>query len=288
MHETIAAPAKINLYLAVTGRRPDGFHTLESLVAPLEFGDRMDISFSASGVDSLTCSDPDLSCGEDNLILRAITAYRKYSPFSKSLSIHLHKHIPSGAGLGGGSSDAAAILSWMNRHSSRPLPEASLIEVAASVGSDCPLFLYPRPMLMKGRGELLYEVSDSIIKELTSKTLVLFKPHFSISTVWAYRQLAQEQAYTPSSLSMDSEDRLNVLPPLFNSFESVAFYKYPVYRVLVSELQTRGLPPFLMSGSGSAGFVLLENQDPNTVIEVIRSVLGRESFALTTRVINPE
>jgi 4-diphosphocytidyl-2-C-methyl-D-erythritol kinase len=284
MSDVLIAPAKVNYYLAITGKREDGFHNLESLVLPTEYGD--EIRIKPSDEDSLTCSDPDIPCGSDNLVLKAVEVYRRKTGFDGHVSIHLEKRIPSGAGLGGGSSDAATVLCWLNEKNPNPVSQYELETISAEVGSDCPLFIRRKPVVMKGRGEILSDVSSGVLTSLKSKRLVLFKPHFSISTVWAYQSLAKEKAYHVSEINYDSGGFLRNLPPMFNSFEVTTFRKYPVYDVLKNELKLQGLPLFLLSGSGSACFAFIDAVDELVYKQVVRSVLGENCFFEVTGVLS--
>src|SRR5215213_4707075 len=146
------APAKLNLFLAVTGRRTDGFHDLVSLVAPVAWGDTLRIE-PAKADFSLECNDPAVPCDETNLVLKAARAFRAAGGWGGGAKFFLEKRIPMGAGLGGGSSDAAAALTGLNQLSGGRLTPAALEKLAGDVGSDCALFLRGTPVLMRGRGE---------------------------------------------------------------------------------------------------------------------------------------
>jgi len=283
MSDVLIAPAKVNYYLAVTGKREDGFHSLESLVLPTEYGDEIQIELSDR--DTLTCSDPSVPCGNENLVLKAADVYRQKTGFDGYVSIHLEKKIPSGAGLGGGSSDAATVLCWLNERNPRPVSRNELEAISAEVGSDCPLFVRGEPVVMKGRGEILSDVNLDVLASLKLKRVVLFKPHVSISTVWAYQSLAKEKAYHVSKMDYDAEGFLSSLPPMFNSFEVPTFRKYPIYEVLKHELSLRQLPLFLLSGSGSACFAFVDVCDEPLYEQVVRSVFGKNCFFEVTGVL---
>ena len=204
---TIAAPAKLNLFLAVTGRRADGFHDLVSVVATLDFGDTLRVEPAASL--ELSCDDPAVPADESNLVLVAARAFAAASGWRGGARFVLQKRVPAGAGLGGGSSDAAAALVALNRMAgpSFALPGARLAEVAASVGSDCPLFLDGGPQVMRGRGERLEALPARAAARLAGRRVLVFKPGFGISTPWAYGRLA---AAVPGSYlaSAEAEARL--------------------------------------------------------------------------------
>ena len=160
-------PAKINPYLAVTGRRGDGFHELVSVVAPISVGDTLEVTAAEAGF-SLSCDDPDLPTDGSNLVMKAAEMFRRKSGWKGGAEFRLQKRVPSGAGLGGGSSDAMGALRALNRLSGELLDPAALQEVAAEIGSDCPLFLHDGPVVMRGRGELI-ELNDGIAATLRGR-----------------------------------------------------------------------------------------------------------------------
>ena len=151
----VFAPAKLNLFLAITGKRADGFHDLVSVVTPLAMGDVLTLQArpKATG-DTLACRHPEVPVDASNLVLKAAAAYRKRAGSDGPPPVHfiLEKETPAGAGLGGGSSDAAAALRGMNELARRPMAAEGLRVCAAEVGSDVPLFLENGPVVMRGRG----------------------------------------------------------------------------------------------------------------------------------------
>lgn len=291
----LLAPAKLNLFLAVTGRRADGYHDLLSLVVCLDFGDGLRVE--PAEALSLTCDDPELPADETNLAMKAARAFAGESGAAADVRIHLHKVIPTGAGLGGGSSDAATVLQELNRLAppERRLDAARLAAVAARVGSDCPLFLAGgRPVILRGRGEQVVSVPDEAASRLRGRRVLVFKPGFGVSTPWAYGQLAAGApgTYLPAG---DAEQRLGawlgdpgapVEQLLFNSFESVVNRKFVALPVLGRELRERfGLEPRL-SGSGSASFAFVpEGCDVAAVAATIREAWGASAFVQEARVL---
>ena len=290
---TIAAPAKLNLFLAVTGRRADGFHDLVSVVATLDFGDTLRVEPAASL--ELSCDDPAVPADESNLVLVAARAFAAASGWRGGARFVLQKRVPAGAGLGGGSSDAAAALVALNRMAgpSFALPGARLAEVAASVGSDCPLFLDGGPQVMRGRGERLEALPARAAARLAGRRVLVFKPGFGISTPWAYGRLA---AAAPGSYlaSAEAEARLrnwvddDAAPAerlLFNSMEGPAFRKFPALPLLLEELRGECGVAAGMSGSGSACFALLpDGADAAPAIALVRRAWGGSAFARETRI----
>ena len=161
----LLSPAKINLFLSVTGRRPDGYHELTTLMAGIDLYDRITLDFSGRDI-RLQCDAPDIPQDESNLAFRAARLYEatyrrryRHAPFS-GLAIGLHKRIPAGAGLGGGSSNAATVLKALNAKAPEPLPHADLAVLALQLGADVPFFLTGRPALATGIGERLTPWND--------------------------------------------------------------------------------------------------------------------------------
>jgi len=289
---SVFAPAKLNLLLAVTGRRADGFHDLVSVAAPLDFGDTLRAE-PAKGI-TLECDDPAVPCDETNLVLKAASAFAKATADRRALagaSFFLEKRIPVGAGLGGGSSDAVAALRALNSLAGGPLGAAQLVELAAKLGSDCALFLHDGPVVMRGRGERVEPLPAGAAQRLRGRRVLIFKPEFSIATPWAYAQMAANPAtYLPA---VEAEARLvawlgDARAPaealLFNNMERAAFAKFVALPALLDELREKfGLAP-RMSGSGSACFALLPEDAPVPAITAaVRAAWGASAFVREAR-----
>ena len=147
----VFAPAKVNLSLRVLGRRADGFHDIETFIAPISLSDELELEKSGNAIE-FSCDDPTVPAGEENLVVRAATAFFKATGVSGGVSIRLHKKIPHGAGLGGGSSDAAATLAALNQLFDTKLPREALAKLAETLGSDVPFFLFESAAVCRGRG----------------------------------------------------------------------------------------------------------------------------------------
>ncbi len=283
---TIFCPAKVNLFLAVTGQRKDGYHELVSVVAPIDFGDHLWAEPGEPGQpDSLECDNPDLDVGESNLVLKASTAFRRHRDIPFGIHYRLVKRIPVGAGLGGGSSNAAAVLRALNSLVDEPLPESDLLAIGSELGSDVPLFLSNLPVIMRGRGERIEALSKKAVARLSGKRILVFKPEFPIETGWAYDRLAANPEFY-ASLSQ-SEDTLSqwlesdqpVEKLLFNSFQAPVFKKFLTYPALFSLIEKKGMTALLLSGSGSACFCLLdEKQSLATMTALIHEAWGEDVF----------
>ncbi|MDR2863956.1 MAG: hypothetical protein LBV54_08850, partial [Puniceicoccales bacterium] len=229
------APAKINLLLAITGVRPDGFHSLVSLVSPIALGDTLWLEPGASGEgqDTLACDFPGVPVDASNLVLKAAAVFREKVPHLPRLHFTLEKRVPHGAGLGGGSSDAAAALRLLNEVAGHPLDTAALEALAARLGSDCPLFLRGAPVIMRGRGERVEALTQAEASALRGRRLLLFKPAFGVSTAEAYAAM-KASGGADYVLEADAERRLaawRAVPaqealPLFNNMERAVFAKH--------------------------------------------------------------
>ncbi len=272
MSVTIFSPAKINLFLAVTDQRADGFHNLVSVVAPLNFGDELKATVVDRGSGSrfwLDCDAPDVPRDDSNLVLKAAVAFAEATGWpngtgSEGVHFELKKRIPMGAGLGGGSSNAVAALRAMNALSRNLLPAEKLAAMAVALGSDCALFLHDAPVTMRGRGDQIELLPEAATKRLRGRKILLFKPDFGISTPWAYGRMAAEAPahYLPApeaekrlSQWMAGEDAVSSL--LFNNMEGVAFRKFVALPVMLKKLQTELGVAARMSGSGSTCFALI-------------------------------
>ncbi len=311
MRVTIFSPAKINLYLAVTGRRPDGYHDLVSVAAPLDFGDELvaeigEPSLAKASADArafadksadmarsqftLACDHPEVPLDESNLVLKAAQAFAASTGWKDRVAFKLTKRIPPGAGLGGGSSNAVATLQALNKLSGGLLSASKLAALAAELGSDCAFFLHGGPAIMRGRGERIEALPEAAIRRLRDRRVLLFKPIFGISTPWAYqRMVTRGTDYLPA---VEAERRLGVwirgrAPAgelLFNNLEKVAFEKFIALPVLLGKLQSEFGVVARMSGSGSACFALPGDDFVTAPLTgLIRQCWGPRAFAEETR-----
>lgn len=301
----VFSPAKVNLYLAVTGKRGDGFHNLVSVVVPLAFGDTLSLTCGDGRNDTLEItpaptnpSAVELPVGSENLILKAAQAYRaalKQEGLSDlpytSVHFHLTKAIPHGAGLGGGSSNAVAALKLLQRIAVQPLSQTKLMEVAATLGSDCPLFFSGKGQIMHGRGELLTPISEVAALKVRGTRILLFKPPFGIPTAWAYKQLASNPELYDSE--PEAEQRiaawLNGDSPvqdlLYNRFEHPVLNKFVSLRVLFEQIRSEVGRDCLLSGSGSCCFLLNYTDPELQIIErLLRNAFGDAYFLEGTKI----
>lgn len=287
------SPAKLNLFLAVTQRRADGFHDLVSVAAPLAWGD--ELATAPASDFSLECDDPAVPADESNLVLKAARAFREATGWRGGAKFRLLKRVPPGAGLGGGSSNGVAALRALNVLAGNPLGADALAGLAASLGSDCALFLHDGPVVMRGRGEKLEPLPAAAAARLRGRRVLVFKPGFGIATPWAYGRLAAQApaSYLPAGeaeaklVAWLDDGQAPAEKLLFNSFEPVAFAKYPALPVLLESLRADFGVAAGMSGSGSACFALLpETFGPgnlSTLQATIRAAWGEGALAVETR-----
>jgi 4-diphosphocytidyl-2-C-methyl-D-erythritol kinase len=244
-------PCKINLGLNIVAKRPDGFHAIETCFYPIPWTDILEIIIS----DKLEFTQTGLSIpgrSEDNLCLRAYEILKKDFDL-KPVKIHLHKVIPTGAGLGGGSSDAAHMLRLLNAIFALGLTTDQLRKYAAKLGSDCAFFVEDKPMIGTGRGEVLSEVSLS----LNEKFIVLIKPDLHVSTAEAYAGVEPRPA-AHAVQDISEGGLLNWKEFLKNDFEDSVFKKYPVIKEIKEKLYLDGALYASMSGSGSSVYGIFE------------------------------
>jgi 4-diphosphocytidyl-2-C-methyl-D-erythritol kinase len=260
---TLLAPAKVNLTLRILGRRPDGYHDLESLVQKVSLYDRLTFSDADDGVIELTCDDPTLPTDSGNLVWRAADLLReRFAPPGRGVRIRLEKRIPHGAGLGGGSSDAATTLLGLNSLWDLKLSREVLSDLGARLGSDIPLFLHPSPSVMTGRGEIV----DPALLWIKAVFVIVY-PGISISTQWVYSNFRLTKDTNNLSILALQKAEGGELPPdrwngfLINDLEGSVLKEYPEVARCRDELLQWGAVGALMSGSGSAVFGLFEDRE---------------------------
>jgi 4-diphosphocytidyl-2-C-methyl-D-erythritol kinase len=273
----VLAPAKVNLSLRILGRRDDGFHEIETFIAPISLHDEIKIDKKRSGL-RFRCDDPAVPAGEKNLVVRAAREFFQQTKVKGGASIVLRKKIPHGAGLGGGSSDAAATLLALNQLFETNLPREALAELGSKIGSDVPFFIFQSAALGRGRGEL---ITPQKLKEQLS--ILLLKPGFAVATSWAYsrwkdsRQLpdvsSEPQEFAGHTFVNDLER------PVFEKFVFLAQLK--MWLVKQPEVGAA-----LMSGSGSTVFAVLRtNLDADLVATRARRELDPELWTCASNTI---
>jgi 4-diphosphocytidyl-2-C-methyl-D-erythritol kinase len=244
----VLAPAKVNLSLRVQCRRSDGFHELETFITPIALFDELQIERIKAGVE-LSCDDPSVPGDNDNLVVRAANAFFAATGHS-GVSIRLRKKVPHGAGLGGGSSDAASTLIALDRLFETNMPREALAKMAESLGSDVPFFIFESAALCHGRGEL---ITPQRLPEKFS--LLLLKPQFSVATPFAYSRW-KDSAQIPDIRYEAQEYRGHTF---VNDLERPVFEKYIfLARLKMWLLDQPEVAVALMSGSGSTVFAVMK------------------------------
>ena len=261
----IRAPAKINLRLRVVGKRKDGYHLIDTIMVPVSLYDEIEIS-KAKGNDrrrtasaklQVTCDHPLVPQGRKNLAYRAAALLLEKRGIDARVRIHIRKRIPVGAGLGGGSSDAAATLVGLNRLLGLRLSAGRLEKLGLSLGADVPFFIRARPARARGIGERL----DALGK-LPRLWAVILYPKFPVSTAWVYGRLhlklTKPSANTSINSLLGSAEGLRKL--LVNDLETVTVSRYPQIELLKNRLTQEGALGALMSGSGSSVFGIFNSR----------------------------
>jgi 4-diphosphocytidyl-2-C-methyl-D-erythritol kinase len=247
-------PAKINLSFEIKSRREDGFHEIETLMAPISLSDRLTIERQAdTHVVEFSCDDSSLPKGDDNLVVRAARLFLKTAQVEGGLRVTLEKKIPHGAGLGGGSSDAASTLLGLNEVFAARLERKILMELAAEIGSDVPFFIASSAAICRGRGELV--TPTKLAKPLT---LLLLKPEFGVPTPWAYGRWKDSQELP--GVQYEPQEFSGVR--FVNDLERPVFEKFILLAHLKTWLREQAeVGAALMSGSGSTIFAVLRNRN---------------------------
>jgi 4-diphosphocytidyl-2-C-methyl-D-erythritol kinase len=273
----VLAPAKINLSLRILGRRSDGFHEIETLIASISLCDEIKIE-RCSGKEAIAfrCDDPLVPKGEENLVVRAVKVFFEAMKLDVRISIELKKKIPHGAGLGGGSSDAASTLLALNELFDTKLPREALATMAEEIGSDVPFFIFQSAAVCKGRGEL---VSPIRLREQLS--VLLLKPEFSVPTQWAYsrwRNSREIPGVSYNAQELAGQTFVNDLEcPVFEKFVFLAQMKTWL-------LKQPEIGAALMSGSGSTVFAVMRScADADRLATRAKAELDPELWACAVR-----
>ncbi len=262
----VKTPAKINIGLYVTGKRQDGYHNIESIFYPINLFDK--IVIEDSNKFHFTSSDKSLTGESTNLVIQAKNLLEEYSGERLNFKIYLEKNIPIGAGLGGGSSDAAAVLNELNEFAGLNLSKQEIFDLALNLGSDVPFFLNPRPAFAEGRGEILQPLIVNI-----EYPILIVNPGIHISTPWAYSRI-QPKASQFDLRKIKSIDlyQLKIFnEQIENDFENVVFEKYRQIKELKLLHYKLGAVFSLMSGSGSSVFGIYPDEESvSTAIKIMK------------------
>lgn len=268
------------MWLEIIRKREDSYHELSSLMVPVAVFDQVEVAWSREAGMSLSCSSSEVPDDIRNLAWRAADVYRRVSGIARGVSIRLEKNIPVGAGMGGGSSDAAAVLLGLNRLSDNPLPPADLQGLAAGLGADVPFFLYCAPALATGIGERLLTVEG-----IPDYPLVLIKPPVAVSTGWVYGRLKLTRGESRIKLPSFLDRPWNLTEVLQNDLETVTLNEYPQLVQIKHWLLENGAVGSLMSGSGPTVFgVFTEQHQAESAGDLARR-LWKDCWVEVTRVL---
>ncbi len=275
---------KVNFVLNILGRRPDGFHELETLFYPVPLHDHLWADRTATGIE-LSCSNPNLPCDSTNLVWRAAKAFLDAAGIRDGIRIHLTKNLPIAAGIGAGSANAAATLLLVNELFGQPLTFEQLDVLAAGLGSDVNFFLQSGPATATGRGECIVPLPE--FSKLRGTAILLFRPGFGVATPWAFKQLAQFPDYLYGKRGRVAEavaaftgtELADASRQMFNSLEAPVMSKYPILAAYQDALRELGAAGTLMSGSGSTTFALFSKLGAaESAAEKFRSRFGTEGW----------
>ncbi len=250
----IKAPAKINIGLNIVSKRADGFHNIETIFYPISLFDNL--LFEKADSDSFSCNNTSLGKERNNLIIKAKEVLEEEFRTKFPLKIVLEKNIPIGAGMGGGSSDAASALHSINILYDLNLSKEQLNNYALRLGSDVPFFLDPRPSFASGRGEILNVLDFTI-----DFPILIVNPGIHISTKWAFDNIKPRDPYL--HLNHIFQQKIifaNLQDIITNDFEEVVFYKYPEIAQIKKDLLSREALVSMLTGSGSTVFGIFDNE----------------------------
>lgn len=266
---TRSAPAKINLNLRILGKRPDGFHELETLMVPITLADELRFQKKERGI-AMTCSDPTLPCDATNLVWKAAALFFQTYAVEGGIEIHLEKKTPHGAGLGGGSSDAATVLLALREIYQVDVSDEGLAALASQMGSDIPFFIYQRSAWCRGRGEIIEPIDLPF-----SYQGILVHPGFAVPTPWAYQTYVQNPSRGESGADLG-------WVTLQNDLEPAVFSKYAWIPTVKRWFQEQPeVLDSMMSGSGSAVFALIKlGENREGVFNRFRAEFGVDIFSV--------
>ena len=255
------AYAKLNLTLDVLGKRPDGYHDLKSVMQTISLHDWVALDLHTGEGWKLTCNREDIPCDSRNLAWKAAALFcTELGKDPEGITIRMEKHIPSGAGMGGGSADAAAVLRMLNRYYGHPLTPEELAALGAKVGSDVPFCVLGGTVLCEGRGEVMRPLPDM------PKCVILgCKPEFSVSTPVLFRKLdGVEIARHPDNDAMEQAISAGDIPAIareiYNVFDPVVSEDHPQIGHIKSVCDAHGALASQMTGSGSVVFAILPDR----------------------------
>ena len=283
---SLKAPAKVNLFLEILGKRDDGFHEIETIMQEIDLADSLQFEETQEGV-KLECNDKNIPVNQDNLVCKAANLILKECGIKKGVLINLEKNIPVGAGLGGGSSDAATTLKALNSLWKVGLNNEELMEFAAKLGSDIPFFINGKTALCRGRGELITPVE---VRNRMDYIILFPRVHISTETIYKNLKIDLTKKRKDVSFFLDAlkySEAASISKLLFNRLEEIIFATYPDLLQVKSTLESFGFCGLSISGSGSAFFGLCNDRHQAEVIKSKIELSGMGNVFVATNVITP-
>ena len=283
---SLKAPAKVNLFLEILGKRDDGYHEIETIMQEIDLADSLQFEETQEGV-TLECNDKNIPANQDNLVCKAANLILEECGIKKGVLINLEKNIPVGAGLGGGSSDAATTLKALNSLWKVGLNNEELIEFAAKLGSDIPFFINGKTALCRGRGELITPVE---VRNRMDYIILFPRVHISTETIYKNLKIDLTKKRKDVSFFLDAlkySEVAGISKLLFNRLEEIIFATYPDLLQVKSTLESFDFCGLSISGSGSAFFGLCNDRHQAEVIKSKIELSGMGNVFVATNVITP-
>jgi len=283
---SLKAPAKVNLFLEILGKRDDGYHEIETIMQEIDLADSLQFEETQEGV-TLECNDKNIPANQDNLVCKAANLILEECGIKKGVLINLEKNIPVGAGLGGGSSDAATTLKALNSLWKVGLNNEELMEFAAKLGSDIPFFINGKTALCRGRGELITPVE---VRNRMDYIILFPRVHISTETIYKNLKIDLTKKRKDVSFFLDAlkySEVASISKLLFNRLEEIIFATYPDLLQVKSTLESFDFCGLSISGSGSAFFGLCNDKHQAEVIKSKIELSGMGNVFVATNVITP-
>jgi len=252
----LKAPAKVNFRLDVLRRRPDGYHDLRMVMQRIDLCDDIELTLTETPGITVSCSGAPLPENRDNIVWRAAEVMAHRADYGGGIQVRLTKRIPVAAGLGGGSSDAASVLTGLNGLLGLNLAPAELMDIGLTLGADVPFFIFARPAIATGIGEQL-----TPLDQIPSLWLLLVNPGIAVSTAWVYQNLGLTSSRVADNIPLLYQSVDDVCAILANDLETVTIGAHPVIDDIKKQLLAAGARGALMSGSGPTVFGIFADAD---------------------------
>ncbi len=275
---SLSAPAKLNLRLDILGKRPDGYHDLLMIMDRIDLCDEVELRVIERGIN-VFCDDKTIPEGEANIAYRAVKEILAYSSRNVGVEVHIQKRIPIASGMGGGSSNAAAVIKGVNQLLKLKLPREKLMIIGAKIGADVPFFLFEGPAIASGIGDQLKKV-----KKIPKMSLMVVNPGIPVSTEWVYKNLRFNGSSSGNGRAHPASQVLSEIPQIYNTrkdvvrvmnndLEKVTMKEYPVVAEIKKLLLSYGAVASQMTGSGPSVFAIFP--DRASVDKAVSKIEGR-------------